>query len=138
MQPSGGMAVRDCDGFDLLIGDWTKLVHNEYKDGNQYFAGQPAKIIDVILDKCGLQLEVALQQTTMLIPPNRLRFYGGKDSAIRRLRAAMSTAAASSKPVCPVCKSELRYLHGADYCNSCRMALWEIQQGLARKLDSGG
>lgn len=138
MQSGGGMAVKDCDGFELLIGDWVRLTHHEYQNGQKFQAGQPAKITDVILDKCGLQVEVVLHQTTILVPPNRLRFYGGKDSAARRVKAAMAAAMASGKSICPVCKAELRYLHGADYCNSCRMPLWEIIQGIGRKLDAGG
>jgi hypothetical protein len=132
------MVFRDCDGFDLEIGDWVRLTHHEYHGGKQFQAGQPAKITDVIIDSCGIKVEITLHQTTIIVPPNRLRFYGGKDSASRRLRLAMSTAAASGKAICPVCKAELRYLHGADYCNSCRMPLWEIIQGIGKKLESGG
>jgi hypothetical protein len=120
MQPSGGMAVRDCDGFDLLIGDWVKLVHNEYKGGNKFQAGQPAKITDVIMDNCGIQAEVTLHQTTILVPPTRLQFYKGKDGAARRLKAAMAAAVASGKAICPVCATELQWFGGGDnWCPKC-------------------
>ena len=130
--------VKDIDGFDLEIGDWARLTENEYHQGKKFNAGQPVKITNVIMDHRGIQLEVVLHQTVIFVPPNRLRFYGGKDSAARRLQAAMAAVATGGKPSCPVCRAELQCFQGADYCNSCRMPLWEILQGLAKSVKIGG
>lgn len=120
--------VKDRNGVDLEIGDSVQLVYNEYSCGQQFVAGQLAQVVDAIMDGRGIRVEVKIHKTRIIVDQHHLAFCG-------RLKKIGDTkfSKVDVLPVCPVCRSKLSYLHGADYCDSCRMPLWEIQQGLAKR-----
>jgi hypothetical protein len=127
--------MRDAYGMELFPDDLAALIA-AHPGRNNYSIGTVGRIIRQHSNDPNL-IRVKFGGKKVWVLPFEIEFKIRLGAGTRPLGASMARLKTSDIPRCLVCRSELQYLQGVDYCSQCRRLLWEIKQGLARNFTTG-